>query len=108
MLKNLLDFVISSANNVIEDSGLDHIVPHSHLHLAQMSLRSAQCHYEPGINTDDESIRQATNCLKVVDLSFFPTESDPYRCKGNNTLARESAKCVLRMARTVVLKQKLS
>ena len=98
-----LRFAIGCAT--IEDRGLDHIPPHSHLRLAQMYLGST--HYEPGKNTDKDSLRQASDCLKAVDLSsipprsrciFFLTESDLYRCKGNTTLARESAKHALEIA----------
>ena len=99
-----LQFAIDCAR--IEDRGLDHIAPHSHLRLAQMYLGST--HYEPGKNTDPDSIRKASDCLKaIIDLGsipprsrcmFFLTESDLYRCKGNIDMARESAKCALRMA----------
>ena len=103
--ESALQFAITYAS--IEDCGLDHIAPHSHLRLAQMYLGST--HYEPGKNTDPESIRKANDCLKVVyvDLGsipsrskcmFYLTESDLYRCKGNIDMARESAKYALRMA----------
>lgn len=89
----------------IEDRGLDHIAPHSHLRLAQMYLGST--HYEPGKNTDPESIRKAKECLDAINLRsipprsrcmFFLTESDLYRCKEEMSKARESAMCALQMA----------
>ena len=89
----------------VEDRGLDHIAPHSHLRLAQMYLGST--HYEPGKNTDPESIRKATDCLDAINLRaipprsrcmFFLTESDLYRCKGDVSKAKESAMCALQMA----------
>ena len=89
----------------VEDRGLDHIAPHSHLRLAQMYLGST--HYEPGKNTDPESIRKASDCLDAINLRaipprsrcmFFLTESDLYRCKGDVSKARESAMCALQMA----------
>lgn len=101
--ESALQFAISYAG--IEDRGLEHIAPHSHLRLAQMYLGST--HYEPGNNTDPESIRKASDCLKAVDLRaipprsgciFFLTESDLYRCKGDFTKARCSAMRALQMA----------
>ena len=101
--KSSLEFAIDFAT--IEDRGLDHIVPHSHLRLAQMYLGST--HYEPGKNTDPESIRKASNCLKAINQDSLPprskcifllTESDFYRCKGDITTARESAKHALTIA----------
>lgn len=101
-----LKYAIGSAT--IEDRGLDHIAAHSHLRLVQMYLGST--HYEPGKNTDSESIRKASDCLEAVDLHsipsrsrclFFLTESDLYRCKGDITKARESATRALEMAEEI-------
>jgi hypothetical protein len=101
--KSYLEFAIDQAT--IEDRGLDHISPHSHLRLAQMHLGST--HYEPGKTTDAESIRKASDCLKAIDLGSLPprskcifllTESDLYRCKGDIDSARESAKHALTIA----------
>ena len=69
--ESALQFAISYAG--IEDRGLDHIAPHAHLRLAQMYLGST--HYEPGNNTDPESIRKASDCLKAVDLRAIPPRS---------------------------------
>jgi hypothetical protein len=101
--KSYLEFAIDQAT--IEDRGLDHISPHSHLRLAQMHLGST--HYEPGKTTDAESIRKASDCLKAIDLGSLPprskcifllTESDLYRCKGDTDTAKESAKHALAIA----------
>ena len=101
--ESALQYAIGSSR--IEDRGLEHIAPHSHLRLAQMYLGST--HYEPGKNSDPESIRKASDCLKAVDLHaipprsrciFFLTESDLYRCKGEFANARGSATCALQMA----------
>ena len=98
-----LEFAIYHAT--IEDRGLDHIAPHSQLRLAQMYLGST--HYDPGKNTDPESIRKASDCLKAIDRGSLPprskcmlllTESDYYRCKGDITMARESANQAQMMA----------
>ena len=90
----------------IEDCGLEYVAPHSQLRLAQMYLHSTL--YEPGKNTDPESIRKANSCLKAIDKGslhprsrciFFLTESDLYRCKGDITMAKESAKQALMTAK---------
>lgn len=102
--ESCLTYAISLACTA--DRGLEHIVPHSHLRLAQMYLGST--HYEPGRNNDPESIRKASNCLKAVDVCslpsrsqciFFLTESDLFRCKGDNTSARKSAIRALKIAK---------
>ena len=101
--KSCLEFAIDQAT--IEDRGLDHIAPHSHLRLAQMHLRST--HYEPGKNTDTESVRKASDCLKAIDLDSVPprskcifllTESDLHRCRGDIATAQESARHALMIA----------
>ena len=98
-----LEFAIDYAT--IEDRGLDHIAPHSHLRLAQMYLGST--HFEPGKNTDPESIRKASECLKAIDRNSLPprtkcifllTESDFYRCKGDMCIAKASAMHALKIA----------
>ena len=89
----------------IEDRGLDHIEAHSQLRLAQKCLGST--HYEPGENTDPESIKEASDHLKAIDLGslpprsrciFFLTESDLYRNKGNADMAIASATNALEIA----------
>ena len=79
---------------------------HSLLRLAQIYLGST--HYTPGVTTDDEKIRRASNCLNAVILCSLPQrskcmyhliESDLHRNCGNFDKAKESLDLALAISK---------
>ena len=87
-------------------TGLQLILPHSYIKLAQLHLGST--YLSPGCANDDSSIRDAESCLNKVNVEslltrfkcrFYLIESDLYRCKGMPSESSRVARYALNEAK---------
>ena len=92
-------------DDLSHESGLGLVAPHSLMRLAQMYLGGT--HYDPGITTNVENIKQAKLCLQAVDCTslchrsqchYHLIQSDLYRNTNDFSKATESIKIAQTLA----------